>query len=163
MAKTKLTEIHFDHALLDAEEKKFWQYVNAIEGAARAFSEAVQPLLGERLQLSRGTIVSVLEERRYGIPRGANGPRHAGGPTRVPLNEKVVQRIRELRAAGRGKNEIVEQIWNDHYDGVKVPKGMSESSLRRKYIPIVFDHPKKRRRLIRITSSRGSPSDQRVR
>src|SRR5713226_8243209 len=100
MAKTtgtKIIKLHFDHGMLDAEEKTFWKTVNKLAKANRRVEAG----------LSKGEATLRVLDRFYRLP--AAGPSHPGGRPRSDLSEEILRFMRERRAQGKTSGAIVKE------------------------------------------------------
>jgi len=135
MAKTKVIEVHFQpRRRARAEEKKFRRQVKVREKAGD----------------SRGDAQAWVENRFYGLPRGAGGPRHPGGRTPFALRKEILTLMRSRRAEGKTSGQIMKELEERRDEELQSRSRCPDlrvtppqRTLYRRYRPIVF--PEKKR------------------
>jgi hypothetical protein len=125
MTEPTIIDLHVDHGVLDAEEKKFWKKVRAREKAG----------------LSKGNALAWVERRWYGLPEGAGGPRHRGGRKRLELKQEILDFMRERLAQGKSPGVGELEIRRENS-----PRMPSSKTLQRRYVPLAFPEKKRRHR-----------------
>jgi len=140
--KPKVIDVRLDPVKADEEERRFSKAVRTIMSVGG---------------IGRGSAIAFLEYQWYRLPQP--GPSRGGGPKLKELNGVVLQRMQELRAKGHSEAKVVdltvEAIENKNLAGYPIPKGLSEHTLQRRYIPVVFEWPEKKW-LLRLTVIGGS-------
>ncbi|MFZ3324207.1 MAG: hypothetical protein WA190_17665 [Usitatibacter sp.] len=129
---TKVVVLNLDHEKIDAEKARFDLAVKTIVSLGR---------------VSKRSAIAFLEYEWYRVPPPHRQP--GGEASRTQLNEAVLQFMHERRAAGDNKSQVIASALDAIKDKDLVPKdkrrGLGETTLKDRYLPMVFGLPKKRK------------------